>query len=81
MPTITCRCGATATVTDDRKLQTVKDETGWFPFMSTESGLTHVWICSPCNDVVVEAGKKIQRVFGDSSRYIYLSNLFREPHR
>lgn len=82
--TITCPCGRAAetSVPDARSnYGVVARETGFTSYMTTRDGLGIVWLCAPCNAVVVEAASKIERVFGDEAKYVYYANLFREKTR
>lgn len=78
---VTCPCGANAetTVPDARSnYGVVARETGFTSYMTTRDGLSIVWLCPPCNKIVVAAAARIEGVFGDEAKYVYYANLFRE---
>lgn len=82
--TIACPCGASAStsVPDAKtKYDVVARETGFTSYMTTRDGLGIVWLCAPCNAIVVQAAAKIETVFGAESRYVYYANLFKENMR
>lgn len=76
---VTCPCGASATTTvpgASSKYDVITCETGFTSYMTTKDGLGIVWLCPPCNAIVVKAAAKIQRVFGNEARHVYYPNLF-----
>lgn len=59
-----CRCES-GDVDTSGTLAEVRRATGWATYFDQGNGLESVWVCTTCNERVVEASRLLRSVFGE----------------